>query len=131
VIYKTTIMVAPFGKGRPRFSKGGFAYTPAKTVAKEAELRHWLVHDDAPKFEGPLKVCIHCYFKRPKSAPKKRVYPCVKPDIDNLAKTVLDAGNKILFDDDVQVVHCTVSKQYGEPERIELTVMPMEMETVA
>lgn len=38
-----------------------------------------------------------------------------RPDIDNLAKLVLDAGNGVLWEDDSQVCHLDVRKVYGSP----------------
>ena len=123
MIFTCTLQVAPHGKGRPRFTKQGHAYTPAKTVAKEAEIKYWLIQEGAPKFEGALSMNVRIYLKRPKSGPKNRIFPCVRPDLDNYLKSVLDAGNGVLFNDDAQVVRCMISKEYGDPERIELTVM--------
>lgn len=122
MIFTCTLQVSPYGKGRPRFTKQGHAYTPAKTVAKEAEIKYWLIHEGAPKFEGPVCVKIDAFFQKPKSAPKSRVFHMTKPDLSNVAKTVEDAGNGILWDDDKQIVSMTLTKQYGDPERIELAV---------
>ena len=54
-------------------------------------------------FSGPLKVCIEFVFPRNKShfyksgklAKSAPVYMTKKPDIDNLAKFVLDAFKKL------------------------------------
>jgi len=116
------IEVTPFGKGRPRVSKHGRPFTPKKTKSKEAEFKWWLIKLKAPKFDGPLLMQIGCYFKKPKSAPKTRRCPTVKPDIDNIVKLVLDAGNGILYDDDKQIVSLRVDKFYGEREMVCLHV---------
>lgn len=114
LVYEITIPVTPHGKGRPRFSKTGIVYTPQKTASKEAEIRYWLHKDQAPKFfPGPVRVEIVAGFKRPKSAPKSRVFHIVKPDLTNIAKTVEDAGNGILWDDDKQIVWIDVKKGYS------------------
>lgn len=120
---KYVLHVAPAGKGRPRFSKqNSRAYTPEKTRNKTAEIKFWLhqlgaINDG----DGPLAVSLDFYFTKPKSAPKSRIYPTVKPDIDNLVKLVLDSANGVLYDDDKQIVECNVKKLYGE-ERIEITL---------
>jgi len=119
--FKTVLLVKPVGKGRPRFGKGR-TYTDEKTVSAEAEIRFLLRADKAPKLDGPVYMSVAIYLKRPKSIPKSRVFPCVRPDLDNYLKLILDAGNGLLFDDDAQVVSATVSKFYGAPERIELIV---------
>lgn len=47
-------------------------------------------------------------------------YPCKKPDLDNIAKIILDSLNGIAYKDDSQVVELNISKKYTEDEeRIE------------
>ncbi len=38
----------------------------------------------------------------------------IKPDVDNLAKIYLDCMNKIIYNDDSQIVHLEVFKMYSE-----------------
>lgn len=45
-------------------------------------------------------------------------YKRTKPDVDNLMKTVLDAGNKHLWKDDNQIVDARTLKQYGDEAKI-------------
>jgi Holliday junction resolvase RusA-like endonuclease len=59
-------------------------------------------------------VRITFYLSRPKSAPKKKVVPAGRPDIDKLARAVLDGlteGGAWL--DDGQVVTLHASKVYA------------------
>lgn len=109
--------VPPKAKGRPRFSKAGFAYTPKATRDGEAAIRYFLLQHKPPKFEGPIFLSIRFDLSKPKSA-KKRMYPSVRPDIDNLTKSVLDAANGILFEDDGQIVALHVEKVYAKEEGI-------------
>ena len=66
------------------------------------------------QLEGPLSVVLEFVMPRPKM-PKKsnpgRINRTVKPDCDNLAKSVLDALSGRLFVDDKQVTCLVVSKQ--------------------
>ena len=39
--------------------------------------------------------------------------PCKKPDLDNIAKGILDAMNGIIYKDDVQVVRLSLQKHYS------------------
>jgi Holliday junction resolvase RusA-like endonuclease len=112
-----TLLVAPAGKGRPRMTKAGRAFTPAKTRNKEAEIKYWL-HQEKTHHHGdhPLKAILDFYFKKPKSV--KRDFPTVKPDLDNVIKLVLDCANGILYDDDKQVISLEANKYYGEEEKI-------------
>ena len=115
----------PVGKGRPRFSKGR-TYTPIKTknyehlVGEAARLEMRFQGIDLT--EQPVKLHILAQFEIPKSWPKwKRqaallgIYTPGRPDIDNVAKAVLDAFNGIVYKDDSQVYELTVKKIYGQP----------------
>lgn len=42
------------------------------------------------------------------------IYPTIKPDTDNIAKSILDSLNGIAYKDDKQVVKLTVEKRYDE-----------------
>mgnify|MGYP002514995471 CR=1 FL=1 len=126
-----TVPGKPRGKGRPRFSGSGRAYTDRDTVAYEDKVvacyreryRTCLFE------EGAVHIAITAYYPIPKSATKKmrlamesnQVLPCKKPDVDNVAKIVLDALNGIAFHDDAQVCRLTVEKFYGEP-RVEIRI---------
>ena len=70
----------------------------------------------------PCKVLIRAQFQIPKSwtkakklqAEQREIFPG-KPDIDNVAKIVLDAFNGVVFEDDAQVYELRVLKGYGDP----------------
>ena len=134
----------PQGKERPRFTKGGRAYTPAKTRRYEEAVREaamlaapaqgFVKHDEGT----PLEACISAWFPIPASWPKKKreaalsgaLYPTGKPDADNIAKAVLDAVNGIAYHDDKQVVSCTVRKRYtfrdDDTPRVVVHIAPMK-----
>ena len=62
---------------------------------------------------GPIAVTMWLYLERPKSV--KRAHPSVKPDIDKLARAVLDAGtNGGAWDDDSQVIELSARKLYAD-----------------
>lgn len=69
----------------------------------------------------PVSLTLGFYFAKPKSA-RKRIFPSVKPDIDKLVRSTLDALTGILFEDDAQVVDLHCGKYYGSPERVEITM---------
>lgn len=73
-----------------------------------AGLEKWF-GDNKPTL-NPVRVELVFYFTRPKSV--KRDYPSVKPDIDKLCRTVLDAATGRLFKDDSQVVILNARKEY-------------------
>ena len=47
-----------------------------------------------------------------------QISPTKKPDIDNIAKSILDAMNKFVFKIDNQVSKISVEKRYGEKEKV-------------
>jgi len=69
---------------------------------------------DLSKFEGALKVEAVFYLTRKPTV--KRPYPTVPPDVDKLARSLLDSC-KPVWGDDSQVVRLEVSKKYatGQP----------------
>lgn len=117
-----TIPGAPQGKERPRFTKNGIAYTPQKTRDYE-KLVAWAYHCEAhgAKFTGPIFAEIAAVYAVPPSWNKKkraealdnRIFPMVKPDLDNIVKAVLDACNGLAYKDDAAVTDLTICKRYG------------------
>lgn len=62
-----------------------------------------------------VRVHLTFYVPRPASVSyKKRRYPIVKPDIDKLSRTILDALNGVAYVDDSQVVCLHTRKFYGD-----------------
>lgn len=76
----------------------------------------------------PVRLAIDCYFQKPASVPKKRLFPVVKPDADKLARSIFDALTGIVFVDDAQVIDCRIRKHYGTPERIEISAAIVEVQ---
>lgn len=110
------------GKGRPRFSRrSGHVYTPAKT--SEYELSVAAACREAmgltPPTLGPVQVSISVWRSIPKSWAKKKNHDFFKertvprPDVDNIAKAILDGCNGIAYKDDAQVNSLYISKGYG------------------
>ena len=48
--------------------------------------------------------------------------PCKKPDIDNIAKAVLDALNGVAYGDDNQVTALEVSKHYAAEAHVDVII---------
>ena len=122
------------GKARPRVFNGR-AVTPKDTVNYENWVKICYQQQSGEYLEGPIKAIITVYHKIPKSYSKKRVQairdgleqPLKKPDIDNIAKIILDSLNGIAFKDDVQVIELSVLKKYTEEvERVELELIRKE-----
>jgi Holliday junction resolvase RusA-like endonuclease len=86
-------------------------------------------------FEGAVRLSARFFLPRPGGhfgtgrnagmlRPSAPTWPAVKPDVDKLARAVLDALTGTLWRDDKQVVWLEASKHYGEPVRCELEVAP-------
>lgn len=127
----------PRGKGRPRFHDFGRPYTPKATAHYEA----WIAACYQEKYgickmpeDSFLDVEIKAFFSIPKSASRDRqeamargeLLPSRKPDVDNIAKAVLDALNGVAYKDDARVVCCTCSKRYGDPARVEVSIREVQ-----
>ncbi|BCP41382.1 hypothetical protein MINTMi27_14750 [Mycobacterium intracellulare] len=68
--------------------------------------------------EKPQQVELNLWFvlPRPASAPKTKTPPATKrPDIDKLARAVLDALTDVVFQDDSQVTSMALTKRLADP----------------
>jgi len=130
-----TVDGSPHGKGRPRFRRfGNFVqtYTDAKTKSYETLVKEAAIKamENRPPIEGPVKLDLIIRLPVPKSYPKKRSEACLngsewptkKPDWDNVAKSVADAMNDIVFLDDTQIVIARVVKVYATEAGVDVKV---------
>lgn len=129
MIYEFEVIGDIKGKARPRINTYTCqAYTPTNTKDYECLIKQYF-KIKYPKFvplEGRVSVDIKAYFKIPKNTSKKNtelmiageISPTKKPDIDNVTKIVLDALNKMAFNDDNQITKVSVEKFYAEEEKI-------------
>ena len=116
-------------KARPRFSKFGHVYTTPKTRAYENIVKSTAIDNRVPCITTALRIELIIYKSIPKSFSKKKrelanegkIYPVVKPDIDNYVKAVLDGLNGVLFVDDKQIVDFRAVKRYSDSPRVEVT----------
>ena len=124
---------APIAKGRPRMTKQGHAYTPARTRNYEADIRYQAIQrmKGRAKMEGALHVTVTAYLPVPQSWPKwKRelvtdhgvfIRHTSKPDADNLGK-IIDGLNGVVWKDDSQISDLWIRKRYSNNPRLEITV---------
>ena len=94
-------------KRRPKFTRKGRAYDPAANKREAAAIREaWAEQVGEWKADGPVGVSVDVHRKLPKGRPLKveSESDTFKPDVDNIAKAVLDALNGVAFEDDSQVV---------------------------
>lgn len=116
----------PVPKLRPRVTKTGRAYTPARTrnwerMASQVIALQW---GSTPKIDRPINLVMAAVFPRPKRRPNKvtkeawdaglRIWRPAKPDLDNVVKAVCDAAQMsgVLADDSL-VVELAARKLYA------------------
>jgi Holliday junction resolvase RusA-like endonuclease len=123
----------PVGKGRPRASsQGGYVrmYTPAKTVTYEQAIAHQakFAMNGMDLLTTAISMRIVAFYGIPSSWSKRKQLQALhghlipgKPDIDNVAKAVLDACH-VVYVDDKQVTRLVVEKEYSYDPRIEVYI---------
>ena len=123
-----TVYMKPQGKARPRVTRRG-AYTPKATVAASNLIagKYRDLYGEKKPFSGAVHLYIYAYDALPQSQPKRVTEApyAVKPDADNVAKLVMDALNKLAYNDDAQIVQLHVIKKErrrNEVPRIEVYV---------
>ena len=131
----------PISLKRHRHSRWG-TYDPSKEDKKIfAEKVVKKFTQDRPKYkflsfpiQGPIIVHINFHIKRPKSHYRTGKYEGIvkdkapiahtsKPDIDNLAKFVLDACNNVLWKDDSIIVDLHLVKHYSDKPKTEINIL--------
>lgn len=110
-----TILGTAIPQGSKSVSKQGYLFDSNKN------LRAWRKHctetmqeqKQHETFTGPIHARIVIRLPKPKSV--KREHPSVKPDIDKLARAILDSATDAgIWKDDGQVVQLRVTKRYTE-----------------
>lgn len=94
-----------------------------KTINYETLVKYTFINK-FPNFtpmENAIKAKITAYFEVPKSYSKKKKKECLvnldythKPDVDNIAKIILDSLNGLAYHDDNQVSCLLVFKNYTD-----------------
>lgn len=128
-----TIPGEPRGKARPRWGNGR-TYTPRKTVEYEKRVKSCFLSAGGKLLDGEIRAELRAYYGIPKSASKRaradmlcgKTRPTKKPDLDNVAKIVLDSLNGLAYKDDAAVVELTAEKHYSETPRVEVRMEAKE-----
>jgi Holliday junction resolvase RusA-like endonuclease len=130
-----TVFGEPVAKGRPRFTRTGHCYTPAKTIGAESKIRGLakVAKGSHTISDKPVAMRISFIFGMPKSwsIGKRELWeglPCAKkPDLDNVVKTILDAINGAgIWADDSQVCEIYARKVWGATPRTEIQIITLE-----
>ncbi len=118
------------GKGRPRFTRSGRTYTPKKTSGYERTIKTAYLNKYTYLSKKSLRIKICAYLEVAKSHSKVKktkmlnnLLQCTKkPDIDNIVKVVLDALNKVAYQDDTQVVELVAIKRWSNESRLKVII---------
>ena len=117
-----------FIPGRPRATQtgsivraGGRAF-PVRRNTPWSAVCGLVARAHAPRSlpAGPLAVTLTFCLPAPKG--KHRALPNVRPDIDGLAKGLLDAWNGVLWIDDGQIVELHLRKVYDVAPGVRVSV---------
>ncbi len=131
--YEFEVLGEIVGKERPRVNMYTCrVYTPNKTKDYEFLVQQYF-RMKYPKYEtlkGRISINIIAYLKIPKSTSKTKIQemlenkisPTKKPDVDNIAKSILDAMNGLVFEDDNQVSKISVEKRFALEEKAVIEV---------
>ena len=119
-------------KQRPRIGRSGVVYTPKETLVYENYVKmcysdyarqfEWLPYENQVKAEIDVLVAVPKSDSKAKKKAKIEgaIRPTVKPDCDNLAKSILDSLNGLAYQDDKQVVELIVKKYYAENAEVRI-----------
>ena len=104
---------------RPRLGRNG-TYMPKK-YTEHKKLLQAKMRGFKPFGNVPLKCELFFGFKAAKGATYNK-YSTPYADADNLAKSVLDAMNGILYPDDVMIEELNIKKKYATADCIFITI---------
>lgn len=100
---------------RPGRSKSGIRFTPEETRSWKQQIAITaLKYKPNELWTGPIAMNLEFFFPKPKSYSKKVKAHITKPDVDNLAKSVIDSLEGIIYKGDQQIVECIIKKSYIE-----------------
>lgn len=110
------------GKATPQGSKTGFVIN-GKAILVDASTgnKAWREivkstiksHKDYIRMPGPVNVALTFYMQKAKS--NKTTHMAQKPDVDKLARSVLDGiSDSELIEDDQRVIYLTARKQWAD-----------------
>lgn len=118
------------GIPQPQGSKTGFVVGGRAVVVDKnpGALKPWRKQvaaiagkSDLPQLDGPVRV--HAVFVLPKPKSVKRDLPHVRPDLDKLARALLDGITDAgVWKDDSQVVELDTSKVYGDAPGVHVVI---------
>lgn len=123
----------PKGKGKPRFTKNGYVYTPESTRIYEEEIKiRYKEKYKNEMLDGNIAVEVFINKKPASYLGIKKYnkllgkYCNIKPDTDNVVKAVLDALNGVAYADDKNVVEIYAVKKYSTESSVVIRLYELE-----
>src|SRR5699024_3640206 len=119
---------APMASPRPRFRNAGKfvqTYMPAKYTKHKKMLRQqmpYMMIDKPIILTIELHLQIHKYWSKNKHVDMVGKYKRTKQYINNIIKTVLDAANGHIWQDDNQIVEIRSFKKYAEKPKVVMEI---------
>ena len=106
----------PVPQSRPKFSRGR-CYEPKRCAEFKAKIRQAarIAMNGKEPITAPLS-CVIKFYRKYKSTSRRF------GDCDNLYKAVTDAMNKVVYQDDSQIVRCSVEKLTDKVSKIEVKI---------
>lgn len=131
----------PCAQGRPRATVvAGHAriFDPPKSRSWKGAARVQMeaaLNGRAPILEGPVFVTVRAFHACPTTDHRKRVpaprrWRAKRPDLENVAKAVLDAATGVLWRDDAQIARLVIEQftcGQNEAPRLEIEFEAMEI----
>jgi Holliday junction resolvase RusA-like endonuclease len=108
--------VEPYPWPRARVSKAGRFYLPKTYLAyRDLVAMHLRAAYRGDPEAGPVRLVLGFYRSTSRKA-----------DVDNLAKTIMDAGTGIVWDDDSQILELVAEISYRSEPSVELLAYTLE-----
>ena len=131
-VLEFTVPGEPVSKGRPRFTRTGFAYTDKRTASFEnlVRLAYAEKYPDRVPSDVSISLYVDAYFSIPKSWSKKKradaanniIFKTSRPDLDNIVKAISDGLNGVAWIDDAQITEFHSWKGFSENPRTEVII---------
>lgn len=103
------------------------SFTPDTTASwEQSVLIQALEHKPDHPWDEPIGIGLQFQLPRPKSLTRKKQWPSVRPDIDNYAKSVLDALNGLYYSDDSRICEMVLRKRYGPNPGVEVSLWKID-----
>ena len=113
-------------KERARSGKGGRMFTPKETREFESAVKAWGTSLAVPPVAYPIRVLVTVYegtlSEEQIEASKLGLRYNEKGDIDNLAKSILDGLNGVVYKDDKQISELTLQRRWAETEGFRIRI---------